>query len=439
MGGSPVRFSRSEIEFLEAEGDIESVNVHNAYWAAQDNLSKFRDVDYREADKQYDEYREGLTQKLLEDQRTAYHKIISEIRDTGGTVEASFSSPETGEMIQKTINTYYPTEWIEKSNSSERKMLIDPSENRAFYSHSPIADDAWDGETETVPSFGAAENLNITFMKTIPEFPTQAQTQEFDNTLTKLTAFNNFVELIKQDPSYKVIEREMQTFNTDYGSKVINVLKTNLEHMYDPDIHGPLDPSTNQPVGEGWEYKTAMDMGKLHRILKDQPGLEIPEIFQKLSEKQWVKKQTTTTIKKNFSLLTFPEVKDEGNKNPESREAVLLHEMAHRAESTNPVIPKLEKAFISRRANKTDETWHDNMIPALGIWDTQEYAHDGGFVTPYVGKEYPNSSSYEVLSVGIESIYGGNNGGLVGASRAGERNKADLNHRGFVLGLLASA
>ncbi len=110
--------------------------------------------------------------------------------------------------------------------------------------------------------------------------------------------------------------------------------------------------------------------------------------------------------------------------------ATCVHESSHRFESTVPGIMAVEAEFVRRRA-----TTEDGLAPLRPLYagrSRAEVARDGGFVSKYVGKEY-TSGHREVLSVGMESIFAGEYGGLVGvAGRA-----PDLEHRAFVLGALA--
>ncbi len=57
-------------------------------------------------------------------------------------------------------------------------------------------------------------------------------------------------------------------------------------------------------------------------------------------------------------------------------------------------------------------------------------------MAPYVGKEYFDGKRYEVFTTGIQALYSGEYGGLLGLSP--QYKTPDLEHRNFVLGILAT-
>jgi hypothetical protein len=52
-----------------------------------------------------------------------------------------------------------------------------------------------------------------------------------------------------------------------------------------------------------------------------------------------------------------------------------------------------------------------------------------------MGKIYSGSSYTEILSMGMESLFAGTNGGFVGM----DNNKPDADYKKFILGVLASS
>ena len=120
------------------------------------------------------------------------------------------------------------------------------------------------------------------------------------------------------------------------------------------------------------------------------------------------------------------------NTRPDEARRTATHELTHRLEHANPQLGHLEAAFLERRSHD-EEGRPKALIPINGMH--REWARDGGFVHPYIGKVYPTQTFHEVLSTGTEAVFGGAYGGLVG--RGDERSDAD--HRAFVLGCLAAA
>lgn len=92
-----------------------------------------------------------------------------------------------------------------------------------------------------------------------------------------------------------------------------------------------------------------------------------------------------------------------------------------------------------RCGNDTSQARQRRRLAVKGqaLYDaTIEYARQADFMDVYVGREYVTSSHREVLSTGAEAMFHGNFGGFVGLD---ENYKADLDHRGFVLGVFATA
>ncbi len=126
--------------------------------------------------------------------------------------------------------------------------------------------------------------------------------------------------------------------------------------------------------------------------------------------------------------LTVPSPKTR----PVEARRTATHELTHRLEHANPQLGMLEDAFLRRRCSDEDGQ-PKALIPIKGMH--REWARDGGFVHPYIGKVYPTTTFHEVLSTGTEAVFGDAYGGLIG--RRDERTDAD--HRAFVLGCLAAA
>lgn len=109
-------------------------------------------------------------------------------------------------------------------------------------------------------------------------------------------------------------------------------------------------------------------------------------------------------------------------------EAGLAHEISHRLEYRNAAIGEVCRAFRSRRST--------GRVIAL---DTGESALEGSFAHPYMGRVYDHldgtTGATEVFSTGVEAVFYGEFGGLLGR----EEFAADPEHRALVVGLLATA
>lgn len=112
-----------------------------------------------------------------------------------------------------------------------------------------------------------------------------------------------------------------------------------------------------------------------------------------------------------------------------------IHEMAHRMEDANPKIGDLTEAFLVRRTTSGNGIREPQT--AIG---PREFGRKDHFLDPYFGREYdykghPHNGFHEVLSCGMESIFTGKYGGMVGEGSY----PPDENHRAFVVGLLATS
>lgn len=87
---------------------------------------------------------------------------------------------------------------------------------------------------------------------------------------------------------------------------------------------------------------------------------------------------------------------------------VVLHELGHWLEESNPAIQKAVFDFYERRTKNDEVERLIDLLPENG-YDPQEVAKKDRFLIPYMGKVYLNSeaSRYatEILSMGLELLY----------------------------------
>lgn len=117
---------------------------------------------------------------------------------------------------------------------------------------------------------------------------------------------------------------------------------------------------------------------------------------------------------------------------------VALHEFAHRVEHTSPVVTAYEDAFLKRRAGhlQTDENSEVQPEKLTSIYSgAREVGFKDNFATHYMGKVYSGSSYKEILSMGMESLFAGKNGGFAGM----DNTASDPDYKRFILGVLASS
>ncbi|GBF17451.1 hypothetical protein Br6_04857 [Rhodococcus sp. Br-6] len=107
-----------------------------------------------------------------------------------------------------------------------------------------------------------------------------------------------------------------------------------------------------------------------------------------------------------------------------------VHELSHRVESRHRQLSVACIAFRDRRTTNADGSRHRLQQYAKG-----EHVRPDDFVTAYIGKDYNSDVHTEVLSMGMESVFGGSQGSLKGY----HGHQADREHRNLILGLCASA
>lgn len=353
-------------------------------------------ADFDQLDKKYDEEIEKLyltsSQKLQE----AYRTVISQLRPTGGALNVKENSSDKAavELLAKTAGKDYPTAWLEEHNAQSSDFVAKITENRPNYAasgqYSELDED--DGIDKAVPTTAYAVGT--------------------ENLVAKIEeVFGKDTPISKFALNHPFTGETLTGFSTQYSNETI----------YDPNIHKE-EPS----VETGWQFKPTLSAVGLGT-----PGMSDDEIMETWSKSYWVKPETTT--KKEVKVLSMFAANDDEPKSTMkvTAEAISYHEFAHRLEEIKPIIARQEKAFLKRRTGKTEE----NMFQDLQFIAPGEFAHSGGFVDTYMGREYlQGGNHYEVLSTGVESLYGGSYGGLMGLSK--NFSRPDTDHRNFVLGTL---
>lgn len=118
--------------------------------------------------------------------------------------------------------------------------------------------------------------------------------------------------------------------------------------------------------------------------------------------------------------------------------SVSAHEFSHRSEMSVRSIKGLEDEFLRRRtsfqdpANPSGPLLREELVTIYK--GSEEKARPDHWSDLYMGKEYSGNYT-EILSMGMESVFAGSFGGLIGVSS----HNADLEMRDFILGTLVTA
>lgn len=212
----------------------------------------------------------------------------------------------------------------------------------------------------------------------------------------------------KQDVTYRVIRDSQPEDSVYYGYTPVpgadgQYRRTSYETMsgYGPD---------SKPKGPRWEWYQG----------EDKPG----GIWRRTRQRmETVESAIVPEIKTNrrAGALGGPGV------------ATARHEFSHRCEASVPGIRKMEDDFLVRRTTDA-ETGEREKISHIAGHSRKEMGWKDSFAHHYMGKHYQHGSR-EILSMGTESIFNGEYGGMVGVGNF----KPDHDYRSFILGVMAVA
>lgn len=322
----------------------------------------------------------------------AYREIIAELRTVGGTLVAHpYSSPEAVKMLAATSAQHYPSEWIEASNAAGPIALVSGPKNALpNYVHRKH----WARNTEVKNSL-IQEAVYVT-------------ADGLEEMLSSLQAHDDSVRL--------------ESVPFEIGPHVLYGFAYNSRELFNPEIH-EVDEE-GKPVGDEWIFDT-------FRYDNEDPDYEGTYFRFNYREGE------------TLPTLTLPD-------DPRMAYSAAYHEFMHRLEETlnNGVLKRQQIAFLDRRTR--DEMGNRRPISNICFASYEEpgdepqnfrfdipKGREGDFVIPYVSREYLASGNREVLAVGVEMLFAEALGGFLGLDEEYER--MDKDHRGFVLGIFATA
>lgn len=330
---------------------------------------------------------ETIRQHAAERLSKAYASVIADIRPVGGFIgEHEFSESEPLEVLRSTVGRHYPSDWLKASANAGPLVVAETIfANRAKYSaHQFYPADPSTGHVVQESFAGLVESESA-------------------------------VDLLDRmkDEGIKIHGHGTSFDNGDRNYRFIEFAK---REPFDPDID--LQDEDGVPLGTGWKF------GYVPRTVPG--GLHLP------NEKVWYR-EPVNYGRSVSTIFLAPESFD-----MRKREATAYHEFSHRVEDVvrNGIIEHLEEAFLVRRTTYADGTREEltEMKPGDGTLSGTELGRRGTFMMHYIGKEYLNHRSREVLSIGAEALFAGSYGSFLGIDGL---HPADLDHRGFVLGVFA--
>ncbi|MGO1851832.1 MAG: hypothetical protein ACTH0V_00300 [Microbacteriaceae bacterium] len=329
--------------------------------------------------------------------RGGYLQALREVRDMGGTHDQFVSSSQrrAREAFMEASDAF-PRDWVDASNAAG-PLLARQQKTRAHYAHTG-------GTPKIRKPYEFAQGHSIT-ARTAGAPPEDRRVQP------------------KPGWSWNRRAGSMWVVDSELPDGTVEWRNAPAESPADKSLRGIVPEGGPRPKGDGWQWGEA-----------ESPGYGF-----------WYRAKTYQTtdpgatpaaeIKTNAEPARLGGVSD--------TYATAVHELAHRAEYTVDGITELEHAFLNRRRREhgTDGQRPRRLYPNRR--GNTEVAVDAGFVTPYVGKIYDKGgrrpaqgyTPTEVMSMGMEALFGGSHGGLIGVGT----KQTDHDHRNFVLGVLAAA
>lgn len=384
----------------------------HAVWAEKDPEKfaawKAKDMEGRAAYKDItgnpEKIREAIDvvrRPLLEKRNEAMQQAL---RDVG----VEFANPETVKFSEdshadavkslKNALSYFPQSWVDASNAQQqsRELRIKRSKGRAHYS--------------------AASGQNTFTTKTVAFIVQKPKDWEPD-------------PHDRQGSEYISLEGANEWVDPRSG-----VVHENWNYSQKEDVRGWVSVSYTYHKGEGvpkgnWEKVEHYE----ENYVSGQGMVRTGNLITRYRKPKLRRGRASTTYKAELTVSKDGHAfvgKDEGMR-------VAMHEFAHRVEHTTPIVTAYEDAFLKRRAGHLPSPDGSPVTPEklTSIYSGRtEMGFKDNFPSHYMGKVY-NADYREILSMGMESLFAGTNGGLAGMGN----HKADADYKKFILGVLASS
>lgn len=325
-----------------------------------------------------------------------YLAALGEVRELGGQMVWHEKSAKKAREAFDEATAIFPADWVAASND----RVGGNREARGLLGVRTVADQA----PVAKMSSRRAHYVDGRTHKTKKRMPRETVTVGFGD--EDMQAYGRSSSPYTEYRELTAEERERhQVFAGDRA-----LMRTQYE-VY----RGPYSHKTNPdgtPAGRGWEEWTdpADPQRKVWRRMKHR----MQEVSSEFAPEITTNRQVPLVEGRSDTF------------------AVSAHELSHRFEYSVPGLTQLEAQFLRRR---TTDPETGEPEPYRPLWPgSRERVQADNFITSYTGKTY-DGEAYEVLSTGVDSLFGGRNGGMVGT--AGE--KADPDMRAFILGVMATA
>lgn len=324
--------------------------------------------------------------------RDMLQTVLKEHRDFGGVgLKVDETSDKKKVAILQNAVSVYPTEWIEASNENTASLKVKKTVGRAHY------------------------NRNASQAKVVPHMVFVTRPKDFEPNGTRYES-----DWIKVEPD--------ENGDVAYSDESTGT-----------GLHVHLGPDESLWIKPSWEYASQWSLGS-----NGQPrgrGWEQAEIMDSVYDEEaktynmqkvtvWRRQTKERRMVGSSKAELLVDSTKGGLVNDEGYDSA-VHEFAHRVEDSDvPFLREMQDAFYRRRT-EVDGVPMERVRLYKG---KNEFAIPDSFASDYMGKRYEQVKHFEVLSTGMEAVFGNAYGGLVGL---GGKNP-DHDMRNFILGLLAS-
>jgi hypothetical protein len=321
-------------------------------------------------------YSENVREKYSTNIKTLM-EALHKIRSFGGSLKTSSKSDKTKTETLEYAAQFYPTEWLEQSNHNPVELIVKNTNGRAHYTH-------WSKTAKVTPLYRLMYN--------------DSEPEDMEGVIVVTADENGNVE-------YE---------NKELGVNVRTYAAPNEKLYLAPQWEYPNPWTTryNQdgsPKGYGWQpYKHHSTGATAWRRI--------------------IRQRKSTVDSSSANILVDNMVN--GINNVRGFDSA-IHELAHRMEAVEiPFLKHVQKAFYERRTTNNDGTKQNRTRLYKG---RNEYSITDSFAADYMGKTYSGDIHYEILSTGMEAIFGGEYaGGLIGL----KSKKPDKDMRDLIIGII---
>lgn len=367
----------------------------------------------RAADKKLASVMSGLGEKNRENLGAlakGYREVLAEVRPMGGegkVVAVDRHSEQAAKSVENAMK-YFPTDWVERHNGlcsgvgSEMRVSLGGTGTGGWYK--------W-----FAPSKGKKETPVVDRNK-VGSMVEEVESPEVSFSRSRMdrseaAAMASMLEEMREDFPEEKYNARMEHLRNSVTEGV------QIVRHYDVRV---VDGNGEYLSGMGWERYEG-------------PGTTTEE-----GKTTWRRPKVET---EHNATLSTPTIKTSVRRNvitgkERSFLAVSVHETAHRFEHIVPGIRALEGTFHKRRTTGAD----GKPLEVQSVTGTAEGTEEtfglqpDSFADAYTSRKYDIIDTYEIMSTGTEHLFSGSAGGLVGAGKF----SADLDHRAFVLGVMAT-